>query len=107
VTFSVNTAALSKAVGTYGPTTVTFTNTTNNQGTTTRTAGLTVSPNACEAIARGPEFDGGAGAKGDILWRSDAAHRDVVHERHRAVERPGPRHGADRLAHRRHRRLQR
>nr|HMT20896.1 FG-GAP-like repeat-containing protein [Promineifilum sp.] len=71
VTFSVNTNALSKAVGTYGPTTVTFTNTTNNQGTTTRTAGLTVSPNACEAIARGPEFDGGAGAKGDILWRSD------------------------------------
>jgi hypothetical protein len=69
VTFSVNTAALSKAVGAHGPTTVTFTNTTNAQGNTTRIAGLTVSPQACEVMTKGPNFDGNP--KGDILWRSD------------------------------------
>lgn len=71
VTFTTNTTALSKSIGTHGLTTVAFTNSSNGQGNTTRTAGLTVSSIACEAIAKGPEFDGGAGAKGDILWRSD------------------------------------
>ena len=38
ITFSVNSNANSLAGGTYGPTTITFTNTTNGLGTTTRTA---------------------------------------------------------------------
>jgi hypothetical protein len=43
VTFTVNASANSLAVGTYGPTTITFNNTTNGQGTQTRSATLTVS----------------------------------------------------------------
>jgi len=70
VYLTINTNVNSKAVGTYGPTTVTFTNTTNNQGTTTRTVKLVVSPNACEAVTRGQEF--GGDGKSDILWRSDS-----------------------------------
>jgi len=42
VTFTVNANASSLAAGTYGPTTITFTNLTNGQGTQTRTATLTV-----------------------------------------------------------------
>jgi hypothetical protein len=44
VTFTVNTSANSLAVGTYGPTTINFTNTDTGQGTTTVTATLTVNP---------------------------------------------------------------
>jgi len=46
VTFTVNANANNLAVGTYGPTTITFTNSTNGQGTQTRTATLTVKPPA-------------------------------------------------------------
>lgn len=42
ITFTVNDAAKALAPATYGPTTITFTNATNGQGTTTRTATLTV-----------------------------------------------------------------
>jgi hypothetical protein len=38
VTFSVNDTANALATGTHGPTSVTFSNTTNNEGTQTRTA---------------------------------------------------------------------
>jgi hypothetical protein len=38
----MNASANSLVLGTYGPTTITLTNTTNGQGTTTRTATLTV-----------------------------------------------------------------
>jgi hypothetical protein len=45
VTFTVNSNANSLAAGTYGPTTITFANTsTGGQGTQTRTATLTVNP---------------------------------------------------------------
>jgi hypothetical protein len=44
VTFAVNTNANSLAVGTYGPTTITFKNADTGQGTQTRTATLTVNP---------------------------------------------------------------
>jgi hypothetical protein len=46
VTFAVNTNANSLAVGTYGPTTITFTNSDTGQGTQTRTATLAVNPPA-------------------------------------------------------------
>ncbi len=44
VTFLVNSNAQTLAPGTYGPSIVTFTNTTNGQGNTTRTATLTITP---------------------------------------------------------------
>jgi hypothetical protein len=44
VTFTVNANANGLAVGTYGPTTITFANSTSGQGTQTRTATLTVNP---------------------------------------------------------------
>jgi hypothetical protein len=44
VTFTVNANANSLAVGTYGPTTITFTNSDSGQGTQTRNATLTVNP---------------------------------------------------------------
>jgi Divergent InlB B-repeat domain len=46
VTFTVNTSNLDP--GTYGPTTITFTNTDTGQGTQTRTATLTVNPPALQ-----------------------------------------------------------
>jgi hypothetical protein len=46
VTFTVNANANSVAPGTYGPTTITFTNTDTGQGTQIRTATLTVNPPA-------------------------------------------------------------
>jgi Divergent InlB B-repeat domain/Viral BACON domain len=46
VTFTVNANAKSLAAGTYGPTTITFTNSDTGQGTQTRTATLTVNPPA-------------------------------------------------------------
>jgi hypothetical protein len=48
VTFTVNTSANSLAVGTYGPTTITFTNSDPGQVTQTRTATLTVNPPALQ-----------------------------------------------------------
>jgi phosphotransferase system HPr-like phosphotransfer protein len=44
VTFTVNPNANNLAVGTYGPTTITFTNSDTGHGTQTRTATLTVNP---------------------------------------------------------------
>jgi hypothetical protein len=44
VTFTVNASANSLAPGTYGPTTITFTNSDTGQGTTSVTATLTVNP---------------------------------------------------------------
>jgi hypothetical protein len=44
VTFTVNASANSLAPGTYGPTTITFTNTDTGQGTTSVNATLTVNP---------------------------------------------------------------
>jgi hypothetical protein len=44
VTFTVNANANSLAVGTYGPTTITFTNSVSGEGTQTRTATLVVNP---------------------------------------------------------------
>jgi hypothetical protein len=44
VTFTVNANANSLAVGTYGPTTITFANSATGQGTTTVSATLTVNP---------------------------------------------------------------
>ncbi len=44
VTFLVNSSAQLLAPGTYGPTSIAFTNTTNGQGNTTRNATLTVAP---------------------------------------------------------------
>jgi Viral BACON domain len=44
VTFAVNANANSLAAGTYGPTTITFTNSDTGQGTQSRTATLTVNP---------------------------------------------------------------
>jgi hypothetical protein len=46
VTFTVNANANSLAVGTFGPTAITFTNSDTGQGTQTRTATLTVNPPA-------------------------------------------------------------
>jgi hypothetical protein len=46
VTFTVNANANSLAVGTYGPITITFTNSDTGQGTQSRTATLTVNPPA-------------------------------------------------------------
>jgi hypothetical protein len=48
VTFTVNANANSLAVGTYGPTTITFANSDTGQGTTTVTATLTVNPPALQ-----------------------------------------------------------
>jgi hypothetical protein len=48
VTFTVNANANSLAPGTYGPTTIAFTNTDTGQGTQTRTATLTVNPPALQ-----------------------------------------------------------
>jgi hypothetical protein len=48
VTFTVNATANSLAPGTYGPTTITFTNTDTGQGTTSVTATLTVNPPAMQ-----------------------------------------------------------
>jgi hypothetical protein len=48
VTFTVNASANSLAPGTYGPTTITFTNADSGQGTQTRTATLTVNPPALQ-----------------------------------------------------------
>ena len=48
MTFTVNANANSLAVGTYGPTTITFTNSDTGQGTQTRTATLTVNPPALQ-----------------------------------------------------------
>jgi hypothetical protein len=48
VTFTVNANANSLSVGTYGPTTITFTNADIGQGTQTRTATLTVNPPALQ-----------------------------------------------------------
>jgi hypothetical protein len=48
VTFTVNANANGLAVGTYGPTTITFTNSTSGQITTTVTATLTVNPPALQ-----------------------------------------------------------
>jgi len=48
VTFTVNANANSLAAGTYGPTTMTFTNADTGQGTQTRTATLTVNPPALQ-----------------------------------------------------------
>jgi hypothetical protein len=48
VTFTVNTTANSLAVGTYGPTTITFANSGTGQGTQTRTATLIVNPPALQ-----------------------------------------------------------
>jgi hypothetical protein len=48
VTFTVNATANSLAPGTYGPTTITFTNANTGQGTQTRTATLTVNPPALQ-----------------------------------------------------------
>jgi hypothetical protein len=50
VTFTVNASANSLTVGTYGPTTITFTNADTGQGTQTRTATLTVNPPALQVI---------------------------------------------------------
>jgi photosystem II stability/assembly factor-like uncharacterized protein len=44
ITFTVNASANSLTPATYGPATITFTNTTNGLGNTTRTATLTVTP---------------------------------------------------------------
>jgi hypothetical protein len=49
VTFTVNASANSLAPGTYGPSTITFTNTDTGQGTQTRTAILTVNPPTLQA----------------------------------------------------------
>jgi hypothetical protein len=48
VTFTVNPNANSLAVGTYGPTTITFTSSDTGQGTQTRTATLIVNPPALQ-----------------------------------------------------------
>jgi uncharacterized repeat protein (TIGR02543 family) len=48
VTLTVNTSANSLAVGTYGPTVITFANSDTGQGTTTITATLTVNPPALQ-----------------------------------------------------------
>jgi hypothetical protein len=48
VTFTVNANANSLAPGTYGPTTITFTNSDTGQGTQIRTATLTVNPPALQ-----------------------------------------------------------
>jgi hypothetical protein len=48
VTFTVNANANSLAPGTYGPTTITFTNSSTGQGTQTRAATLTVNPPALQ-----------------------------------------------------------
>jgi hypothetical protein len=48
VTFTVNTSADSLAPGTYGPSTITFTNSDTGQGTQPRTATLTVNPPALQ-----------------------------------------------------------
>jgi hypothetical protein len=56
VTFTVNASANSLASGTYGPTTVTFTNTDSGQGTQSRTAILTVNP-AGPALQVSPSTD--------------------------------------------------
>jgi hypothetical protein len=48
VTFSVNASANGLAVGTYGPTTITFTNSDTGQGGQTLTATLTVNPPALQ-----------------------------------------------------------
>jgi hypothetical protein len=50
VTFTVNASANSVAPGTYGPTTITFTNANTGQGTQTRTAALTVNPPALQVM---------------------------------------------------------
>ena len=48
VTFTMNASANSLAPGTYGPTTITFSNSDTGQGTQTRTATLTVNPPALQ-----------------------------------------------------------
>jgi virginiamycin B lyase len=63
ISFAVNVSANSLAAGTYGPTTITFTNSDSGQGTTTVTATLTVNPPppvlqvtpATNIVASGPQ----------------------------------------------------
>jgi hypothetical protein len=63
VTFTVNGNANSLAAGTYGPTTITFTNSDTGQGTQTRTATLTVNPPALQVT---PNTNiAASGAQGD------------------------------------------
>jgi hypothetical protein len=54
VTFTVNANASGLAVGTYGPFTITFTNSDTGQGTQSRTATLTVNPPPSPALQVGP-----------------------------------------------------
>jgi hypothetical protein len=63
ITFSINASANALATGIYGPTTITFTNTTSGLGNTTRTATLTVVDPAATH-----DFNGDG--KSDILWRN-------------------------------------
>jgi len=66
VTFTVNASANTLAAGTYGPTTITFTNTTNNQGNTNRTATLTVS-GVCTLASQLGDFNGDG--RDDLAFR--------------------------------------
>jgi hypothetical protein len=54
VTFTVNATANALVPGSYGPATITFTNTTNNLGTQTRTATLTVNVNPLPVLQVSP-----------------------------------------------------
>src|SRR4029079_2703083 len=53
ITFTVNANALNLPVGTYGPTTITFPNTSSGVGNTTRTATLTVAAGALQVSPAG------------------------------------------------------
>jgi hypothetical protein len=70
VTFTVNVGANGLASGLYGPTTISFTNTTNGQGNTTRNASLTVNPRACEAVASLPHFTNDG--RNDVLLQNSS-----------------------------------
>jgi hypothetical protein len=83
VTFTVSGSANSLAPGTYGPTTITFTNTNTGQGCQTRTATLTVNPPALQVTpATGKTASGTHG--GPFSPSSFTRHvrqREILHHR--------------------------
>jgi hypothetical protein len=69
VTFTTNATANGLTSSLYSGI-ISFTNTTNGQGNTTRNASLTVNPRACEAVAKLSNFS--PDGKSDIAWQNDS-----------------------------------
>jgi murein DD-endopeptidase MepM/ murein hydrolase activator NlpD len=76
ITFTVNASANSLAGGTYGPTTITFANTSGGQDGGTRTATLTVRPPTCTLGASPATI--GQGQSSTLSWTSANATSGTI-----------------------------